>query len=144
MGCLLNWFPKFYNNVFLFFYLTLLLSFDWLFQYVDSLSVQTFEPLIIIYNWDKFVYQHWGCKSIQLPLSCPFRTLAKCYYSKFMCAHTQLGEPIFRPHKIQSYLEELMIKPLYQVRTMDILLLGCCTRFSYTHFNTYEVMRAAG
>ena len=36
-----------------------------------------------------------------------------------MCAHTQPGEPIFRPHKIQSYLEELMIKPLYQdsVRT---------------------------
>ena len=40
-----------------------------------KLSVQTFQPLIVIYRRENFVYHHWVCTLISLPLSYPFRSL---------------------------------------------------------------------
>ena len=40
-----------------------------------KLSVQTFQPLIVINRRDNFVYHYWECTSIYLPLSYPFRSL---------------------------------------------------------------------
>ena len=39
-----------------------------------QLSVQTFQPLIVIYRTGSFVHHHWGCTSIYWPLSYPFRS----------------------------------------------------------------------
>ena len=41
-----------------------------------KLSVQTFQKLNVIYKRGNIVYQHLGCKSINLPLSYPFGSLA--------------------------------------------------------------------
>ena len=55
-----------------FFYLGLLLNFEWLIQ----LSVQTFQLQVIIYNYNyNFVYHQWECTSIYLSLYYPFRSL---------------------------------------------------------------------
>ena len=40
-----------------------------------KLSVQTFQPLIVIYRMGNFVYHHWGCTSIYKSLSYPCRIL---------------------------------------------------------------------
>ena len=40
-----------------------------------KLSVQTFQPLIVIYRKGNFVYRDWGCTSICRSLSYPFRLL---------------------------------------------------------------------
>ena len=42
-----------------------------------QLSVQTFQPLIVIYKRSNFVYHHWGCTPIYRPLSYPFRSLGQ-------------------------------------------------------------------
>ena len=39
------------------------------------MSVFTFQPLILIYGRDNFVYHHWGCTWVYRPLSYPFRSL---------------------------------------------------------------------
>ena len=44
---------------------------DWFINF----SVQTFQPLIVIYIRGNFMYHHWKCKSIYRPLSYPFRFL---------------------------------------------------------------------
>ena len=65
---------KFYNNVFLFVgFITLgtLVNFDCFFK----LSVQMFQPLFKIYSRGNFVYNHWECSSLNLPLSYPCRFL---------------------------------------------------------------------
>ena len=43
-----------------------------LYWFVETFSVQTFSPIILIYRWDNFVYSNWGCTSIYHPLSCLF------------------------------------------------------------------------
>ena len=40
-------------------------------------NFSTFQPLIVIYRSNNFVYHHWGCVSIYQPLSYPFRSLMK-------------------------------------------------------------------
>ena len=40
-----------------------------------KLSVQTFQPLIVIYRRDNFVYHYWRYTSNYRPLSYPFRSL---------------------------------------------------------------------
>ena len=40
-----------------------------------KLSVQTFQPLILLYRRGNFVYHHWRSTSIFRPLSYPFRSL---------------------------------------------------------------------
>ena len=40
-----------------------------------KLSVQTFQPQIVIYRSVYFVYHHWGCTIINQPLSYPFSPL---------------------------------------------------------------------
>ena len=40
-----------------------------------KLSIQTFEPLIIIYRRGNFVYQHCGYASVHEPVSYPVRSL---------------------------------------------------------------------
>ncbi len=42
-----------------------------------KLSVQTFQPQIVIYSRGNFVYHHWGCKSIYRLLFYPLRSLTK-------------------------------------------------------------------
>ena len=41
------------------------------------LSVQTFQPLIVIHKRGNFVYHHRGCALIYRPLSYPFRSLLR-------------------------------------------------------------------
>ena len=41
-----------------------------------KLSVQTFQPLILIYRSGNFVYYYWGCISIYRPLNYPLRSLS--------------------------------------------------------------------
>ena len=51
---------KFYNNIFLFFgnnFGDFLILIGWFFK----LSVQTFQPLVVIYICVSFVYHRWGC-----------------------------------------------------------------------------------
>ena len=52
-----------------------------------ELSVQTFQPLIVIYRSGYLVYNHWGCTVIYRPLSYPFRSLNSCtsYGSTYPC-----------------------------------------------------------
>ena len=45
------------------------------------LSVQMFQPLIVIYRRGNYVYHHWVCTSIYWPLSYPFRSLATICFS---------------------------------------------------------------
>ena len=47
-----------------------------------KLSVQTFQPLILIYRSGNFVYYYWGCISIYRPLNYPLRSLS-CYLFSF-------------------------------------------------------------
>ena len=44
-----------------------------------NLSVQTFQPLIVIYRRGNFVYHHGWCTSIYWTLSYPFRSLVWSY-----------------------------------------------------------------
>ena len=44
----------------------------WSWVNFDKLSIQTFQPLIVIYRRRNFVYHHWGCKSIFRLFSHPF------------------------------------------------------------------------
>ena len=46
---------------------------DWFIK----LSVQIFQPLIVIYKKGIFVYHQWGCTLIYRPFSYPFRSLKK-------------------------------------------------------------------
>ena len=76
MDCKLHLYPKVYNPDILFVMdqklWVLQLNFDGWFQ---TSRVQTFQPIIIIYNRGKFVYYHWGFISIYSPLSYPLRSL---------------------------------------------------------------------
>ena len=57
------------NNIFLYVYVTTLIGCS-----IKS-SVQTFQPLVVIYRRGNFMYQnYWGCTSIYRPLSYPFRS----------------------------------------------------------------------
>ena len=73
LGCLLNWSPKFYANVFLFFAQQLWGQYYILIGLNIKFSVETFQPLT--YRMGNFVYQHWRCTSIYRPISYPFRSL---------------------------------------------------------------------
>ena len=42
-----------------------------------KLSVQTIQPLILIYRSPNFVYNYWRCTSIYRPRSCPFISLSR-------------------------------------------------------------------
>ena len=46
-----------------------------LLNFIIKLSVQTFQPLTVIYRRGNFIYHHWGCASIYRPLSYTFRSL---------------------------------------------------------------------
>ena len=59
---------------FLFFGLTTLGTFTE-FRWFIKLSVQTFQPLILIYKSCNLVCHHWGCTSIYRLLYFPFRCL---------------------------------------------------------------------
>ncbi len=76
MRCLLHWSPKFYNNVFIFVSLTTLWTNTefWLVGLL-SLSVQTFQQLILIYRRSNFVCHYWECTSIYRQFSYTFRSL---------------------------------------------------------------------
>ena len=76
MGWLLHQTSKFYNNVFFIRRLYNFGDFYWiLICWFNKLSVQTFQPLILICRKVNFVYHHWSCTSIYLPLSYNFRSL---------------------------------------------------------------------
>ena len=52
-----------------------------------KLSVNTFQPIIVIFRKDSIVYHHWGCKSTYWPLSYPnLDPLAQliCTYVRFV------------------------------------------------------------
>ena len=49
---------KFYNSVFLF---ISLITLGILIVWFIKLNVQTFQPLIVIYRGDNFVYHQWEC-----------------------------------------------------------------------------------
>ncbi len=53
------------------------------------LSTQKFQPLIVIFKRDNFVYHHWGCKLIHRSLSYLFRSIRQDgktkYAVEFMC-----------------------------------------------------------
>ena len=53
---------------------------EFLIGWFIKLSVQKFQPLILIYRRRSFVYQHLSCTSIYRPLSYHFRSL---YFSDF-------------------------------------------------------------
>ena len=74
MGCLLHYSPHFHTNVFLIW--GLLLKFDQVF-----FRVQTFQLLILH-------YRRWGCISIYLPLSYPFRSLVCLFVPRDFCNHS--------------------------------------------------------
>ena len=73
LGCLLNWSPKFYANVFLFFAQQLWGQYYILIGLNIKFSVETFQPLT--YRMGNFVYHHWRTTSIYRPISYPFRSL---------------------------------------------------------------------
>ena len=76
----------FYNNVLLFVGLTTLGTLNLiLISWFIKLSVQMFQPLILVYGRKNFVYNHWACISIYRPLSYPFRSL------DYMCAFFKAG-----------------------------------------------------
>ena len=56
LGCLLHLYPEFHNNVFLFVGLTILGTLVNFICWFVELSVQKFQPLILIYKRGKFVY----------------------------------------------------------------------------------------
>ena len=74
--CWLNNFGKFY----------------WiLISWFIKLSVQTFQPLIVIYNRRNFVYPHRGCTSMYWPLSYLFKSLiALVVIAKILKIHYQM------------------------------------------------------
>ena len=52
-------------------------DFYWiLFGWFINLNVEMFQPLIVIYRRDDFVYNHWKCTTIYRPLSYAYRCLA--------------------------------------------------------------------
>ena len=60
MGFFIKSPPKFYNNVFSFFGLTILrtlMNYDLL---AHKLNIQMFQPIVLIYRRDNFVYHHCG------------------------------------------------------------------------------------
>ena len=59
MVCLLHYSPKFYNMI-LNFWINNFVEIVWIvIGWFFKLSVQTFQPLFVIYRWDNFVYHHW-------------------------------------------------------------------------------------
>ena len=50
-----------------------------------KLSVQTLQPLIVIFRRGNFLYNHWGCTSIYRQLSYPFRFLYVCPFLTDIC-----------------------------------------------------------
>ena len=103
LGCLLHKSPKSNNNVFIFVGLTTLGTVNWiLIGWLIKLSVKTLQPLIVIYRSNHFVYNHWGCTSINRPLSYPFRFLQEyhvikgkglwmCVQPPYVTSHTPLS-----------------------------------------------------
>ena len=77
-----------------------------------KLSVQTFQPLILINRRSIFVYHHWGCTSNFRPLSYSFRSLKKgltvflpitrlnflCFLVIWMASWTSIVTNYYRNH----------------------------------------------
>ena len=75
MGCILKPFSYFVGLKF------------WGLGWCIKLSVQKFQPLILIYKRDDILVNHdWGCTSIYRQLSYPFRSLPPSphRYAKFL------------------------------------------------------------
>ena len=72
MGCLLHQSPNVYKKYSLIRWLN---NLGILMGWFINLRVQTFQPPIVIYRRDNFVFYHWGCKSIYRPMSYPFRSM---------------------------------------------------------------------
>ena len=60
------------------------MNFNWLI----NLSVQTFQPLIVIYIMGNFVYHHWGL--IYWPLSYPCRFLTFASFIQLVCVDVKI------------------------------------------------------
>ena len=73
--CFAHWSQKFNNNIFLFVVLPTLGTFIEFGSLILKLSVQTFQPVFLIYRRSNFVNNHWWCTSIYLSFSYPFKFL---------------------------------------------------------------------
>ena len=60
-------------------------DFYWiLIGWFNNLSVQTFQPLTVIYRSGNFVYHHWWCTSIYRTLYSPCSQLCHSFYNTKM------------------------------------------------------------
>ena len=79
------------------------------FRSVNSLSVQTFQPLIVIYRRGKLLKKRWGCRLIYRPFSYPFRSLGltslqkQIYYLNQMASILVLSLIPFYPRARQPW-----------------------------------------
>ena len=58
------------------------------FYWFINLSVQTFQPLIVIYIMGNFMYHHWG--SIYWPLSYPCKFLTFASFIQLVCVDVKI------------------------------------------------------
>ena len=94
-------------------------SFIKMFSWFIKLSVQKFQPLIIIFGRSIFVYHQWGCAGIYRPLSYPFRTLV------FNLLMDWRGERLFSPLSVRGILpnnKQLSVKIILKIIILHHLL----------------------
>ena len=98
-GCLLHYFPKFYNNVFSLVSITTLGT-------CPISCVLTFQPLTLIYRRGYSVYHNWGRTSIYRPLSYPFRSLG-IFTEYSSCLSSIAAEKITFPLKCNGLTDKV-------------------------------------
>ena len=85
LGCLLHQSSTFLRTFYFIVCLTTLgIIIIFLIGWSIKLSVQTFQPLTVIYRRENLACNHWGCTSIYLPFSYPFRSLDISSYFSVM------------------------------------------------------------
>ena len=79
----------------------------WLNNFGDLIkfSVQTFQPLILIYRRGNFMHHHWGCTPIYPSLCYPFRSLI--WMCVFIIGYVQIN---YRNTKELIYISAIFSK----------------------------------
>ena len=86
-----------------------------------------FQPLILIYRKDNFMYHHWDCTSIYWPLSYPFRSLQITTYD--LKCRGFLWDKTMDDRKCTSPLLLFMLRLLFE-KFGHCFLLNQTTRFN--------------
>ena len=107
-----------------------------------KMSIQTFQPLNVIYRRGNFVYQHWVCPSIYRSSFFPFRSLHSLKPNKFVWKPAI----VFWTHTI-SHGGINLWKPFYfytKIKTANLLFFifsvyycRCSTTRAYPVFTLY-------